>query len=129
MSTEIKVVIGANFGDEGKGTAVDYFTYQFYKEYKNTVVVLSNGGSQRGHTVTLPSGGRHIFRHFGSGSFFGAYTYLPKYYIVNPMNWAEEHKAMEVVVLGSGRQSCEMGLLLVKWLQKPIMKKQNISDL
>ena len=92
MSTEIKVVIGANFGDEGKGTAVDYFTYQFYKEYKNTVVVLSNGGSQRGHTVTLPSGGRHIFRHFGSGSFFGAYTYLPKYYIVNPMNWAEEHK-------------------------------------
>ena len=36
MSTEIKVVIGANFGDEGKGTAVDYFTYQFYKEYKNT---------------------------------------------------------------------------------------------
>lgn len=103
MSTEIKVVIGANFGDEGKGTAVDYFTYQFYKEYKNTVVVLSNGGSQRGHTVTLPSGERHVFRHFGSGSFLGAYTYLPEYYIVNPMNWAEEQE--HFVIKGTPLQS------------------------
>lgn len=92
MSTEIKVIIGANYGDEGKGGAVDYFTDQFLKNKKNTVVVLSNGGSQRGHTVTLPSGERHVFRHFGSGSFLGAYTYLPKFFIVNPMNWAEEFR-------------------------------------
>lgn len=92
MSTEIKVIIGANAGDEGKGGAVDYFTYQFFKNRKNTLVVLSNGGSQRGHTVTLPSMERHVFRHFGSGSFLGAYTYLPNFFIINPMNWAEEYR-------------------------------------
>lgn len=90
MATKIKVVIGANLGDEGKGLVTDYFTYQAFTAKENCIIVLSNGGSQRGHTVTLPSGERHVFRHFGSGSFLGAYTYLPKYYIVNPMNWVEE---------------------------------------
>lgn len=92
MTTNVKVVIGCNAGDEGKGLATDYFTYQSFLLKQNCLVVLSNGGSQRGHTVTLPSGERHVFRHFGSGSFLGAYTYLPKYYVVNPMNWMEEYR-------------------------------------
>jgi len=94
MATEIKVVIGLNMGDEGKGQVTDYFAYKNYILKQNCIVVLSNGGSQRGHTVTLPSGERHVFRHFGSGSFLGAYTYLPEYYIVNPMNWAMEYRQL-----------------------------------
>lgn len=86
----IKVVIGANAGDEGKGLATDYFANQARNNRKSCTVVLSNGGSQRGHTVTLPNGTSHVFRHFGSGSFVGAITYIPKQYILNPMNYALE---------------------------------------
>ena len=44
---DIKIVIGANFGDEGKGKLTDYYT----KNADNCIVVCSNGGAQRGHTV------------------------------------------------------------------------------
>ena len=43
---DIKIVIGANWGDEGKGLMTDYFSQK-----PNTIVVCSNGGAQRGHTV------------------------------------------------------------------------------
>lgn len=90
MNTKVKVVVGGSFGDEGKGLVTDYFSLEPFINKQNILNVLSNGGSQRGHTVSLPSGERHVFRHFGSGTFLGAYTYLPKYYIVNPMNYVDE---------------------------------------
>lgn len=46
----VKVVIGANFGDEGKGQLTDYFA----SKSDNAIVVLHNGGPQRGHTVVTP---------------------------------------------------------------------------
>lgn len=82
----IKIVIGSNFGDEGKGQMVDYFT-----QTPDNIVVCSNGGAQRGHTVTTPEGIRHIFHHFGSGTFNGAATYFPKDFIVNPMLFKQEY--------------------------------------
>ena len=61
---DIKIVIGANFGDEGKGLMTDYFSSN-----PNTIVVCSNGGAQRGHTVfESTTGTRHVFHHFGSGT-------------------------------------------------------------
>jgi adenylosuccinate synthase len=85
MST-YKVVIGANFGDEGKGLITDYFTSQLGGCY----VVRFNGGAQASHTVVTPSGSRHVFSHFGAGSFVGAPTYLSKYFLVNPMVFMRE---------------------------------------
>ena len=92
--TTVKVVIGASHGDEGKGEATDYFANQAFLSGKDCIVVLSNGGSQRGHTVTIPNGRRHVFRHFGSGTFAGAETYLPKQYILNPMNFVLEAREL-----------------------------------
>ena len=89
MTTEVKVIIGSNAGDEGKGLATDYFATMAYSSHKTCLVVLSNGGSQRGHTVEA-LGRKHVFKHFGSGTYVGAYTYIPRYYIVNPMNYAHE---------------------------------------
>ena len=43
---DIKVVIGKNFGDEGKGAAV----YRLCQG-KKAIVVRHNGGAQAGHTV------------------------------------------------------------------------------
>lgn len=88
---DIKVVIGSNFGDEGKGLMTDYFSHQSTKRDEKCVVVLSNGGAQRGHTVTAPDGAQHVFHHFGSGTLAGAQTYCISDYILNPMTFVKEY--------------------------------------
>lgn len=85
-----KIVIGANFGDEGKGLMTDYFANEANEKNKSCLVVCHNGGSQKGHTVVSPSGLRHVFHHFGSGNFVGADTYLASEYIVNPIIFNKE---------------------------------------
>ena len=89
--TNIKVVIGANFGDEGKGLMTDYFCHQLSSNGQNCIVVMSNGGAQRGHTVTTPNGEQFIFKHFSSGTLVGASTYCMEDYILNPMSFAKEY--------------------------------------
>lgn len=84
-------VIGANYGDEGKGLATDFFASQD----SNSLVVRFNGGAQAGHTVAAPDGRRHVFHHFGSGSFCDVPTYLSEYFILNPLLWQEERKDLE----------------------------------
>ena len=90
MVKYIRVIIGANYGDEGKGLITDYFASQSIKNGMSTCVVLTNGGAQRGHTVVTPDGIKHVFHHFGSGYFAGADTFLPKQFIVNPMIFCKE---------------------------------------
>lgn len=91
---DIKIVIGANFGDEGKGLMTNYFSSK-----PNTIVVCSNGGAQRGHTVFEPTTDtRHVFHHFGSGTLNEADTYLPKYYILNPIVFNQEYEELSKCV-------------------------------
>ena len=80
-----RVVIGANFGDEGKGLMVDYLCSK-----GAGVVVRFNGGAQAGHTVVTPEGDRHVFHHFGSGSFLGVPTFLSQFFICNPIAFFRE---------------------------------------
>lgn len=77
------VVIGACFGDEGKGLLTDYLSGP------DTTVVRFNGGAQAGHTVVTPKQ-KHVFHHLGSGSLAGAATYLSRFFIVNPFLWQKE---------------------------------------
>lgn len=80
-------VIGACFGDEGKGLVTDYLAAQ---EPNHTLVVRFNGGAQAGHTVHVPGGRRHVFHHVGAGTLAGANTFLSRHFIVNPMLWSKE---------------------------------------
>lgn len=91
----IKAVIGANFGDEGKGLMTDYFCHQSTLRGEKCLVVLHNGGSQRGHTVVTPDGQRHVFHHFGSGTLVGADTYLSEEFVLNPMIFRQEWEELE----------------------------------
>lgn len=84
------IVIGANFGDEGKGLVTDYLCSVVPKDW-NKLGVLTNGGAQRGHTVVTPEGYRHVFHHFSSGSFVGTDTFCSEYFIVNPVLFIEEY--------------------------------------
>lgn len=80
-------VIGAAFGDEGKGAAVDALA----ASADRPIVVRFNGGAQAGHTVVTPDGVRHVFSHFGSGALAGAPTYLSHFFVVNPRCFLNEH--------------------------------------
>lgn len=84
------VVIGANYGDEGKGLMTDYYAHAA----GHALVVRFNGGAQAGHTVTTPDGRRHVFSHIGSGNFAGAETLLSRFFVCNPLLFRKEHDAL-----------------------------------
>ena len=79
--TKIIAVIGAGYGDEGKGVITDYFAHR----HDNAIVVRFNGGAQAGHTVLTPCGKRHVFSHIGCGSFSNTDTMLSAHFICNPL--------------------------------------------
>ena len=85
-------IIGSSYGDEGKGT----ITARIAKQHKNqrTANVLTNGGPQRGHSVYF-DGKSHIFKHFGSGTPFGAISYFSEDFILNPIQFVKEHDEIE----------------------------------
>ena len=95
--TNIKIVIGGNFGDEGKGLMTSFFAAQMMKQSGRCLVVLSNGGAQRGHTV-VKEGVRHVFRHFGSGTLEGADTWFPEEFILNPMIFMKEYHELHAKI-------------------------------
>lgn len=87
-------VIGANYGDEGKGIVTDYLASRLVGD---KVIVRFNGGAQAGHTVVSPERKRHVFSHFGAGCFSEASTYLAKHFVCNPiLFWTEVKQLMTV---------------------------------
>jgi adenylosuccinate synthase len=83
-----RVVIGANFGDEGKGLVTDAYAAEAGAD---CLVVRHNGGAQAGHTVVTPDGRRHVFSHVGAGAFAGASTYLSRFFVANPLLFLREY--------------------------------------
>ena len=79
----INIVIGANYGDEGKGLVTNIITN------RSDVVVLANGGAQRGHTVEY-NGCKHIFHHFGSAALKGARSHASELFLLNPAEYIKE---------------------------------------
>lgn len=83
-----RVVIGAGFGDEGKGIITarlaNILHHMSTMHYITPVVVRFNGGAQASHTVEN-DGFRHAFSHFGSGSLASSRTrtHLTDKFIVN----------------------------------------------
>lgn len=92
MKRKIKIIIGANYGDEGKGLATDYFCSP---NPQKTLGILTNGTAQRGHTVTLEDERFHVFHHFSSGTLQGVPTYIGKEFTVNPLIYLEEYYSLK----------------------------------
>jgi len=89
----IEVVIGSNYGDEGKGLVTEYLC----RNRPSPIVILSNGGCQRGHTVNNKElSCRHIFHHFGSGTLLGIPTVLSRTFLLNPITFVEEWNSLPV---------------------------------
>ncbi|MFZ1642847.1 MAG: adenylosuccinate synthetase [Candidatus Contendobacter sp.] len=86
-----RVVIGAQFGDEGKGRVTDYYAAEVGRD---GIVIRFNGGAQAGHTVVTPDGLRHVFSHVGSGAFADAATFLSRFFVSNPILFLKEMETL-----------------------------------
>ncbi len=90
--SEIKaqIILGAQFGDEGKGITTDYLV----SKANNPIVVRFSGGQQVGHTVQV-NGFTHIHSNFGSGTLRGVPTYYSEHTSIYPTTIARELKILK----------------------------------
>ena len=77
---EVKVVIGSNYGDEGKGLVSGNLARNAFKEYKKTLTVFYNGTIQRCHSF-----GDTMFHCEATGSIYGSDTYYHQMFVVDPI--------------------------------------------
>ena len=83
----VYIVGGLLYGDEGKGTTVEYLV----KKTSSKLVVRYGGGPQAAHHIVLTSGIWHCFSQCGSGSFFKSVnTLLSKYMVIYPQTLIRE---------------------------------------
>lgn len=83
------IVIGMQFGDEGKGQCVDWLC----EKTNADLVVRFGGGHQCGHNV-VRNGYRHNFASFGSGSLLGVPTHVGPDCIIEWNAMRREHDAL-----------------------------------
>lgn len=89
---KIVFLAGLGFGDEGKGSVVDFLT----RKLDAKLIIRYNGGAQAAHHVVLPDGRVHRFAQFGSGSFVdGVRTLLSRHMLVNPFAMYSEAEHLE----------------------------------
>lgn len=79
----IKVVIGANLGDEGKGL-VSGALAKYRDPQSRLLTVLFNGGAQRAHTINYDNSDI-ILHNVGAGNYYGGDTYYHSRFMVDPM--------------------------------------------
>ncbi len=92
--TQLRVVLGLGFGDEGKGTIVDYLA----REGSPPLVIRWNGGPQAAHHVVTNDGRVHCFAQLGSAGFVdGSRTHLGPQMVVDPYALHAEAAAIERV--------------------------------
>jgi adenylosuccinate synthase len=87
------IVCGLGFGDEGKGSVIDFLCSPagtaLRGERPVAAVVRHNGGAQTAHNV-VHGLREHTFAQFGSGSFHGTPTFLSRYMLLDPLALAAE---------------------------------------
>lgn len=87
---DVKIVIGANYGDEGKGLVTRNMVLDAKSKGLNPIVVFSQGTAQRGHTVDYSEDNRRVFKHFGSGTLDGSPTFFARNFLIHPMQYVRE---------------------------------------
>lgn len=90
--TEIKaqIVLGLQYGDEGKGITTDYLV----SKAENPIVIRFSGGQQVGHTVQV-NGYTHVHSNFGSGTLRNIPTYYSEHTSIYPTTIGREFKVLK----------------------------------
>lgn len=98
---DVKFVIGANYGDEGKGLVSANLAAKAQQDNKKCLTILYNGGSQRGHTVEFGNF-RHVYHHFAAGTPFGSDTFFHEDFLINPMTFIQEYDGTAKCYISTG---------------------------
>lgn len=88
-----QVVLGTFFGDEGKGSTVQWLCNEAIERGENPIVVRFSGGQQAGHRI-IANGIEHICSSFGSGVLLGVPTYLDRSVIIDPICMRMEYEKL-----------------------------------
>jgi adenylosuccinate synthase len=92
--TEAIVIVGLGFGDEGKGSIVDFLC----RTRRVHTVVRHNGGAQAAHNVVTAGGVHHEFHQFGSGMLVPEVsTHLSRFMLVDPLAMMREEEALRKI--------------------------------
>jgi adenylosuccinate synthase len=90
---EAVIVVGLAYGDEGKGSVVDYLV----RTIGSKLVVRYNGGPQAAHNVVTDDDRHHTFSQFGSGGLVdGVKTYLSHRMLIEPFAMDNEWRHLHV---------------------------------
>lgn len=93
-NTEIKIVLGSAFGDEGKGVTVQYLCKKAIDEGKHPLVIRFSGGPQAAHTVNY-NGIEHICSTYGSGVLLGVPTLIWNTAYFDPISAKNEYEILK----------------------------------
>ena len=89
----VKIVLGTFFGDEGKGSTVQWLCKKAIAQERKPIVVRFSGGPQAGHRV-INDGIEHVCSSFGSGVLLGVPTYLTENVFVDPISLKKEYDVL-----------------------------------
>lgn len=78
---KVQAVIGANYGDEGKGLVSGCLAREAAKHGEKTLTVFYNGTSQRAHTFE-----GEIHRCMAAGTNYGSDTFYHKNFVIDPIS-------------------------------------------
>jgi adenylosuccinate synthase len=105
-------IVGAGYGDEGKGVITDALAAALGA---GVTVVRTNGGAQAGHSVELADGRRHVFHHLGAGTLAGAGTHLSRFFVSHPILLAEEVGAVRALGVEPRLSADPRGYVTTPW--------------
>ena len=78
---KVKVVIGANYGDEGKGLVSGCLAREANKRKEKVLTVFYNGTQQRAHTFE-----GEIHRAMAAGTKYGSDTFYHRQFVIDPIS-------------------------------------------
>lgn len=91
----ISIVIGTNYGDEGKGLVSAALSNKFFNKNHKCLTVLYNGGAQRGHTVE-DENFRHVCHSIGAGTAINqSDTFYNRHFMINPYIFFQEQNELD----------------------------------
>lgn len=92
MSKNAYIITGLGYGDEGKGSIVDWLTVEHQAH-----TVIRTGGPQALHRVVTSDGREHVFSQFGSGTLRGAKTHLSRHMVTAPSALLREGRMLRTL--------------------------------
>ena len=97
--SDVSIVVGLHYGDEGKGITVSNIIHNQLGTHRSPPLIARfNGGAQAGHTVKYDKPPQcHVHQHYGSGALAGCETLLTRFFVVNPILFFYEASVLKLV--------------------------------